>query len=366
MGHTLVDDMMTSKRNISVLLSTAFVLAAPPALAQASWTDSIKLSGDTRVRFETIDAEGSASRERSRFRARFAMEAKASDDLKLVFRFATGEGSPVSTNVTMDGGFSGKNIFVDRAYADWRINDLWNVQVGKVKSPWFRPGGTGLLIDSDLNPEGIVLHGKSGALFGSVAALSVEERSSSDDSLLLSAQGGWRGEINGTASLTAGVGYYAYTNTVGQTPFYNGDPQGNTVDAAGNYVSDYKLLQLFAEYDTKIDDLPLTVFADLVQNTDASTSQDLAWTLGATVGFGKTDVGYAWVDTEADAVLGTFNDSNFAGGFTDANGHLIRVKYAVRNNVALGGTLIVSERGGFAGPAADYNRLMLDIEFSFK
>ncbi|MGB5246369.1 MAG: putative porin [Woeseia sp.] len=355
---------------IAVALLVAMIVAAPEALAQASWTETIKLSGDTRVRYESIDAEGSANRDRSRFRARFGLEAKAADDIKLVFRLATGDGSPVSTNLTMDDGFSAKQILVDRAYVDWRLNDQWNVMAGKMKTPWFRAGGTPLLWDGDLNPEGIALLGDNGNFFGSLSAMSVEERSSSDDSLLLAAQGGWKGKLGDSGSLTAGLGYFNYTDTKGQSPFYDGDANGNTVDLAGNYVFDYELVEVFAEYKTKFNDLPLTVYADVVQNSGANNGQDLGWTFGATVGKasapGTTQFGYAWLDTEADAVIGTFNDSDFAGGVTDARGHLIQAKYAIRDNVALGGTLILTERGEFAGPAQDYNRLMLDIEFSFK
>jgi hypothetical protein len=356
---------MKSQQYISCLLITALLIAAPQALAQSSWTDSIEFGGDTRVRFESIDAEGSAQRDRSRFRARFGLEAKPSDDIKLVFRLATGDGSPVSTNVTMDGGFSGKDILVDRAYVDWRINESWNVHAGKIKSPWFRPGGSPMLWDSDLNPEGIALHGKNGAFFGSLAALSVEERSSADDSLLLTAQGGWQGEISDAGSLTAGLGYYSYTNARGQTPFYNGSPNGNTVDAAGNYLSGFRLVELFAEYKTKLNDMPLTVYADVVRNSDASNGEDLGWSVGATLSAGKMQYGYAWLDIEADAVVGTFSDSNFGGGETDAHGHFMRAKYAIRDNVDFGATLIINERGGFSGPALDYDRVMLDVEFSF-
>lgn len=355
---------------ISFPIMLVALLIAAPADAQSSWTDSISLSGDTRLRFESIDADGSAQRDRSRFRARFGLEAQPSDDIKLVFRLATGDGSPVSTNVTMDSGFSAKDILVDRAYVDWTLNEMWSVRAGKMKNPWFRAGGTPLVWDSDLNPEGIAFIGKSGALFGSLAAMSVEERASSDDSLLLAAQGGWKGKINDQGTLTAGASYFSYTDTVGQAPFYDGDANGNTVDLSGDYLSDFRLVELFAEYQTTINDLPLTVYGDLVQNTDAISNQDLAFTIGATLGnagsAGDKQIGYAWLDTEADAVVGTFNDSDFAGGVTDARGHLIQAKYSVRDNVTLGGTLILTERGTLSGTALDYNRLMLDIEFSFE
>ena len=359
------------KIRLQQLLAGAVVLllSAPSAYSQASWTDSIKISGDTRLRYESIDADGSADRERSRFRARFGLSAQAAKDIKVVIRLASGDGSPVSTNLTMDSGFSAKQIQIDRAYVDWSLNDTWNVRAGKMASPWFKAGGTPLVWDGDLNPEGIAALFQHENFFGSFAAMAVEERSSSDDSLLLTAQGGWKGKVMDNGTLTAGVSYYAYTDTVGNAPFYDGDAAGNTVDVAGDYVNDYRLLELFAEYKTSFNDLPLTLYADLVQNTEAST-EDTAYAIGANIGKASTpgtmQFGYAWHDTEADAVVGTFNDSDFAGGDTDATGHLLKAKYAIRDNVALGATLIVAERGEFAGNERDYNRLMLDIEFKFR
>lgn len=340
-----------------------------PAVAQDSWSDRISVDGDFRLRYESIDAEGSAGRDRSRVRARLGITAQASDDLKFVFRLATGGDSPVSTNQTLDSGFTTKDIGVDRAYVDWRINDQWSLHAGKIKSPWFKPGGTPLVWDSDLNPEGAAALFKSGNFFGSLAALSVEERSSADDSLLFTAQGGVKLALSEGNTLTTGLSYYSYSNTAGNEPFFNGDPSGNTVDLAGNYVNDYRIIELFAEYKTTLGDWPVTVYADLVQNTEAN-DQDSAFAIGANFGRasapGTYQFGYAWHDTEADAVVGTFNDSDFAGGDTDASGHFIKAKYALRENVKLGGTLIISERGEFAGNEQDYDRIMIDLEFSFE
>ncbi len=350
------------------LLVPALVFASP-ADAQTGWSDRIELSGDFRLRWETIDAEGSANRERARFRARFGIETQASNDLRLVFRLATGDGSPVSRNLTMDSGFSAKEILVDRAYVDWRLNDAWRVNAGKVGRPWFRAGGTQLVWDNDLTPEGIAVLYRDGGLFGSAGAFVVEERSTADDSLLLTLQAGLSHDIGDGAKLTAGVSYYGYTEAEGNLPFYDGDPRGNRVDAAGNYLSDFRLVELFAEYKSQLGDLPVTVYADVVQNTGAD-DEDLAYAIGANLGRaadrGTWQVGYAWQDTEADAVVGAFSDSNFGGADTDSRGHLLRSSYALRDNVRLGGTLFVNERGMTTGNTLDYDRIMFDIQFSFE
>ncbi len=352
-----------------LLTVSASLLQVPLAYAQESWPERISFDGDFRLRYEAIDAEGSPDRERGRFRARFGIEAEASDDIKLIFRLATGDGSPVSTNLTFDNGFSAKQIQVDRAYVDWSINDHWNLRAGKMASPWFRPGGTPLIWDGDLNPEGAAALFEQGALFGSVAVLSVEERGTADDSLLFTVQGGWTTRFADGNSLTAGLSYFSYSDTAGNLPFYDGSANGNSVDLNGNYLYDYRIVEVFAEFKGKLGDLPMTLYADLVKNNEVST-EDSAFAIGANFGAAKNpgdwEFGYAWHDTEADAVVGTYNDSDFAGGRTDSNGHFIKSKYAVRDNVSLGATLILAERGEFAGAELGYDRIMLDIEFTFE
>lgn len=361
---------MTHSSRFVFASCATLLFAVPNASAQeATWSDRIAIDGDFRLRFESIDVSDAPDRERSRLRARLGLEALIADDITFHLRLATGDGSPVSSNVTLDSGFSMKDIRIDRAYVDWRLNDAWDLRAGKMRSPWFRPGGSQLIWDNDLNPEGAAARFESGPVFGSVGLFAVEERSSSDDSLLTTLQAGWKARLSDGNSLTAGVGYFVYSDTVGNAPFYNGSASGNSVDAAGNYLLDYRLLELFAEYRTSLRDWPLTVYADVVQNTEADT-EDSGFTAGVIVGQvrnrGSVEFGYAWQDIEADAVVATFNHSDFAGGVTDSSGHVIIASYGLRDNVELAGTLFITERGGASGSEQDYNRIMLDIQFNFE
>ena len=219
---------------LTSLLAASLIVCAP-AVAQDDWTDRLTLKGDVRLRHETIDEDGEEERSRMRFRARLGLSAKVTDDVKVVVQLATGGDNPVSTNASFDGGFSRKDIGVDLAYVDWKIRDGVNFYGGKMKNPLFRAGSVPLLWDGDLNPEGLAVKFTSGGFFGTAAGFSVEERSSADDSLLYVVQAGYRFDIGENASLTAGAGYLAYTNTVGNEPFYDGNPRSNTVDANGNY-----------------------------------------------------------------------------------------------------------------------------------
>jgi len=358
-------------KSISAVFAGAAVLLISAASANAqeqSWADRIKLKGDIRIRHERIDEDGEEDRARMRFRTRFGLAATVSDDVKVILRLATGGDNPVSTNQTFDDGFSTKDIGVDLAYVDWKIRDGLNFYGGKMKNPLYKAGGVPLIWDSDLNPEGFALHYSAGSFFGTVGGFSAEERSSSDDSLLYVAQAGMNFPMGDTASITAGVGYFAYTNTVGNQPFYDGSAKGNSVDINGDYLYDYKNTEVFAELNTKLSGWPLKVYAHATTNSDAPT-EDAGFAVGAKVGSASNDgdMEFSWTyqDIEADAVIGTFNDSNFGGSGTDSDGHILKAKYAVSKKIALGGTLFLNNADRFQGTEHDYNRLQLDVEFKF-
>jgi len=283
-----------------------------------------------RLRHERIDEDGEEDRARMRFRSQFGLSAKVSDEVKFVFPLATGGDNPVSTNQSFDDGFSTKDIGVDLAYIDWKVNDDLNFYGGKMKNPLYKAGGVPLIWDGDLNPEGFAVKYTSGNFFGTVGGFSVEERSS-DDSLLYVVQAGMKFPVGDTANLTAGIGY-------------------------------------FAELSTEVGDWPLKVYAHATRNSDAPT-EDTGFTVGAKVGSAKKDgeMEFSWtyMDLETDAVIGTYSDSDFGGGGTDSDGHMLKAKYAVSRKIFLGGTLFLNNVDRFQGTKHDYNRLQLDVEFKF-
>ncbi len=354
---------------VAILGALALLIMATPVSAQEeSWVDRIKFKGDVRIRHERIDEDGEEDRARMRFRTRFGLSAKVSDDVKFVFQLATGGENPVSTNQTFDDGFSTKDIGVDLAYVDWKIGDGLNAYGGKMKNPLFKAGGVPLIWDGDLNPEGFAVKYTSGNFFGTAGGFSVEERSSTDDSLLYVVQAGMKFPLSDAMSLTAGIGYFSYSDTIGNSPFYNGSAKGNSVDLNGDYIYDYRNTEVFAELSTKVGDWPLKVYAHATQNSDAP-AEDTGFAVGAKLGSAKNDgeMEFSWTyqDIEADSVIGTFSDSDFGGGGTDSDGHMLKGKYAVSKKIFLGGTLFLNSVDRFQGTEHDYNRLQLDVEFKF-
>lgn len=354
-----------------VVVSAVVLLAALGPLtsrAQESWTDSIAVKGDIRLRYDGIREEGNPDRDRARFRFRLGLTADVNENVKAVIQLASGGDNPVSTNQSFDDGFDRKDIGLDLVYLDWTLNNKTHVYGGKMKNPLHRAGGHALLWDSDLNPEGIAIQYESGGFFATTGLLFVEERSSTDDSLLMALQGGYEFELSDGVRLTAGAGYMSYSDTIGNAPFYDGNARGNSVDVNGDLVLEYKELEVFAELDMKLGDLPFTVFADFVQNSDAS-AEDSGLAFGAAIGKasdpGTWHASWAYQDLEADAVISTFTDSDFGGGGTDNKGHVLKGRYSLRDNWALAGSLYLNEVDNFSGTAHDYDRVLIDLEFKF-
>jgi len=335
------------------------------------WQSTLAWQGDFRLRYEAIDEQGETERNRFRFRGRFGLASQLTEDLQFTLRIATSNGSPVSTNLTFGDGFSTKQIAIDRAFINWNVVGGLDVAFGKMNNPWFRAGGNSLLWDNDLNPEGIVANwdSLSGPFFASIGTYVVAERSSGDDSWLNAAQFGANFQLSETSRFRVASAFFGYTNTIGNQPFYEGQAKGNSVDANGNFIYDYEIVEVSAEYGVFIKGWPISVYGVWAQNT-AVDVEDTAFSVGLNIGStnlrGDAQFRYAWHDTGADAVIGIFSDSDFAGGETDSMGHILQARFALRQRIVLAATVIISEVEVVRGNRHDYNRLQLDIGYLFQ
>ena len=333
-----------------------------------TWTDRITFSGDLRDRFEYIDERGKDVRTRNRIRFRLGATAKVNDDLKVGFRLASGGEDPTSTNQTLDGSFSTKDIRLDLAYFDYQFNDSMTLSGGKMKNPFYRPAKTPAFWDGDLNPEGFAFKYDNSGWQGALVGFAVEERSSADDTILFG------GQINKTidldaGSLIAGIGYYDYQELQGAAPLFDGKRRGNTVDPSGNLANDFNVVEGLVEYQTKLAAQPFNVFATYYQNLEAEdldTGYALGFGFGKVKGAGTWSLGYSYLDLEADAVYALFNDSDFAGGETDSKGHILKAGYGLARNMSLGMTYISSEQDQSQTEQTDYDRLQMDLKIKFK
>ena len=338
--------------------------SAPAATATSSWSNRIKLKGDFRYRHEAFNIDDQRDRHRHRLRARTASVAQATDTVEVGFGLASGGSSPNSTNQSLGNGFSSKDLVLDLAYATWTtpVRGL-DVSAGKFKNPVHRAGGTALIFDGDVTPEGIGLQYQRNNLFAAGLLTWIDESSGDDDSFLFAAQFG-REQKLGDGELIAGLSYFNFVDARGEAPFFHGIPVGNRVNPDGTYLSGFELVEGFAEYALTINDYEVSLFADYVHNLEAD---DFAtgYTVGAKVKHDQWQFGYAYQDLEADAVVGILTDSDFGGGGTDAKGHILQASYTLSNSIGLQGTLFLNDRNMDFGTEQDFKRLMLDVSFKY-
>ena len=373
---TLIADVQTS---------VAEVQGAEAPVARENWSDRIRLDGDFRYRYESIDAEGSSTRRRNRIRARSNIRADMADNVEVGFGLATGGDDPVSANQTLGAGGSSKDVSLNLAYADWEALDGLHMIGGKFKNPLLRVGKQALLWDGDWTPEGFALSYKRDWYFVNAIGTYLEsDTKKSNDTFSWGAQFGATGELGG-ARVTGGLGYYSIRTKGESTTFGDpadpGDYFGNTAVEAGGlpcgstpdtscvYLYDYLLAQVFAEAAFDVGGWPAVVFFDYVNNSDPSDN-DTGWTVGTRFGQakdqGQFQVSYFYADKEADAMLGLLTDSDFAGGGSDNKGHFLKLNYGVSKGWTIGAQYFINETDISSGSKSDYNRLMLDAQWKWK
>ena len=81
----------------------------------SSWAEKVQLKGDYRFRYENIDEEDKGTRTRWRVRARPVLVAKPSPEIEAGFGLATGNDDPGSTNKSLGGGGTSKDVRIDLA-----------------------------------------------------------------------------------------------------------------------------------------------------------------------------------------------------------------------------------------------------------
>ncbi len=352
------------------------VLAAGTGRAKEHWSDSLRISGDFRYRYEEIDIARRDVRSRHRLRARAGFVAQLPQDLEVGLRIAAGNPAPPSGNTTLGGGGSSKDLFLDRAWATWRPFEGAYLTGGKMQNTFYQPGGSALLWDSDYTPEGIAFGWSSERLFLNAAAIALESDSNrANHTFYYGVQGGFRARLGDALTLAAGAGYIDLP-VQGKTVFYgNSDAfYGNsfTCDTGDSctYSHDFEELEVFSSLSYTGFEQPLEMFAHLVRNLDAD-EHDTGWIAGTRLGkadtVGTWQLGYQYERVEADAVFGLLRDSNVAGGGADIRGHKLTGTWAMDKQWHLGVSIYVDNESGENGFGAgrDFDRVVLDTLFKY-
>lgn len=366
---------------------SAQVAANTTRLEKMSWADRIRIEGDFRYRYQNDDVGNPIddSRNRNRIRARSAIIAAVSPELSVGFGLATGSDDPVSTNQTLGGGGSSKQINLDLAYFDWTGLADTSIRGGKVKNSFQTVGGSQLQWDGDWRPEGAGIAWSNGAFFAQGLGTYLESdsnRGNSEFAYLL--QAGAKAEL-GPVALTGGVGYTSI-DAEGKGCYYNESSlvpeadqlcQGNQavgLPGALVYANDFEVYNVFAQAGFNIADLPVAVFADYVNNS-AADDYEQGYIVGAQFGSAKAkgtwQVSYYYEDLESNATLGLLTNSDFGGGGTNGAGSVFSGTYALSDKTNVTATYFLVDRNtdNIAtinnGDEVSVDTLQLDLNFKY-
>ncbi|MGE0527872.1 MAG: putative porin [Bdellovibrionales bacterium] len=374
------------RRRLYPTVALALLAIQIPTFAQApNWYDRIQLNGDLRVRQDYISKESSgdtSARHRTRMRLRLGTQALITEDLTALVRLATGDNAnPIGGDSTWTDNANKKNIYVDRAYLDWKFAEDMNALLGKQANPLPPLKDSQLIYDDDYAPEGLSWTLR-GPLFATIGAYVIKERepgntgASDPDSYLLAAVTGWRGNLTDDWKFTVGAGYHAFTAIKNHGPL----PPGNTTTVSagsflGNsnsgsvFLNDYNVVELFGELVWEISkDHGLSFYVDAIQNVDIG--QDNTGLVAGTTFVIRDEekplwtLGYAYQTVAKDATLSAVNSSDFAMGLDGAFGHIGTVARRVAPNTTVKLSWFHTQIDNNGSPW-DSDRGQLDVMASF-
>ncbi|MDB6048007.1 MAG: rane protein [Pseudomonas sp.] len=339
---------------------------------KVAWAAKTQFKGDVRVRQETIKIDGqtnSQDKDRQRIRARLGAYTEINPQVSTGIRIATGGSNDArSTNQDLDGYFVKKDLWLDQGYIDYHPTAIQNLHLigGKMSQPWVSMGD--MIWDSDINPEGLaatysVPVSKDFELFGSAGNYTLKDNIDGDgtqfknDLRLNAGQLGARFTPIDALKVTLGGSVYQYQN----------DKDSAALSVNGNNTDRFRLLEGFGQVDIKGLAVPLSVYGQYVVNNATDSDEDTGWLTGVKTkvfGFG---LDYNYRDTQRNAVVGAFTDSDFANGTTGSRGHKLKVSYDIDKNFAVGATYFLTKADYAVASQkdADANTLQLDVEAKF-
>ncbi|HTL48423.1 MAG TPA: putative porin [Verrucomicrobiae bacterium] len=382
------------------------------------WLKGMRQSGDLRLRYEATNEQHNSAlndRNRFRFRLRYQIEKDFGDDftggLRLVSGArnydptagATGEtiGQINSTNQTFDNNFDYKAISIDKAWATytpgWAVRGpvkKFEVTGGKWKNP-FEEGSSVMIWDRDVTPEGIYEQALVKGFetenwktdFVATAGQMVLEEGSGtfhDDAELWAVQGGLKHEISvrGLAQpveVKNLMSYYNYSDftRVGNFQAAAGNPAcaGGTTLCAG----DFDVLETYNEAGFLLGPLPkMTLFFDWAANLNEmaasfdgaaqAAGMDDAWGTGLKLGGikkkGSWEAAYEYYNIEPNSVPGIFSESDFGGA--DRRGSVVRLSYALTNNLVFNSAAFFTNRVTGGGINPDNEREVFQADLVWK
>jgi hypothetical protein len=311
-----------------------------------AWVRNTKISGDFRLRYQGQDQIDPSDmetqwRNRGRMRLRLGAETKVTDGWKAGFQLATGDGNPRSTNVTLGDFFSGKDIRIRKAYAEYRPRGWLRTVGGKFSNPLFRPKD--MLWDTDVTPEGIAanlkyrVHPGLDIIF-TPTLFALREFDLEDDVYVCPMQLGLEWRIREDIKLQLATTYYNFQGLKGRSaPTYSS--MSNTL-VQGRYIYDYDSIAADAALGFKLP-YKLVPYVELYgQYINADTNnQDTGYCGGFKLGhagvkeLGQWQLGCNYRYLERNAWVDFLPDSEFFGGSTNAKGYEVEFYFGLASQI---------------------------------
>ena len=234
------------------------------------------------------------NRERDRIRARLNANFRVNDTINGVLGISTGSTDPRSGNQTLTDQNSRKDFDLDLAYVTWAPNAQWKLTAGKQRYPL--AAHRRVLYDNDVNPEGVAINYTTGNFFASTYYDWLAERAlafgnvttgTNTDSIMFGAQVGYRIPFSDATKLTLAATYFNFDGVQGYNPFFGGNSFGNTTTTSAAVcsrtlpagppptaclLSDFDIIEGFADLTTSLGGRPLRFFIDYAQNTQAEVN----------------------------------------------------------------------------------------------
>ncbi|MFJ3482007.1 putative porin [Pseudomonas sp. NPDC090202] len=351
---------------------------------KVAWAAKTQFKGDVRVRQETVkidDQNNSQDKNRQRIRVRLGAYTDINPQVSTGIRIATGgDNKANSTNVDLNDYFTKKDLWLDQGYIDFHPTAVQNLHIigGKMPQPWVSEGD--VIWDADINPEGLAATyslpiSKGFELFGSAGTYTLKDNISGDgtqfknDLRLNAAQLGSRFAITDGMKATLGASVYQYSNSNDCIP---GSASTATTFCGlginGNNTNDFRLYEGFGQLDLTSLPVPVGIYGQYVVNSATDSNQDTAWLAGVKTKVFGFALDYNYRDTQRNAVVGAFTDSDFANGTTGSRGHKFSVSYDIDKNFSLGATYFLT-KADFATSALprdeDANTLQIDAIAKF-
>lgn len=332
---------------------------------------NVKFKGDLRFRNELIKVANKKDRLRQRLRGRLGFDSNAIESVEVGGQLATSEGNnATSTNASFGGsesaGMKKDLAYVDTFYFKWKASEALSVTGGKFNNPFYRSGGSEMIWDSDLTPEGLALAyscqcSESFGWFARGGGLWSKEYDQEADEVLGAAQIGAKAKV-GDFDLTIGSSYYdfAQTDNAPGGPAYTGP---YTIPAN---LEGYQLLNLFFDVSLNLGDHPILFYLDYVSNQKAD-DENAGYTLGVKYNkakeVGSWDVELYHRKLDPNAVIAAIADGDV--GSSDGEATRFMANYMLAQNSVSRVSFLTNQLKASTGTKTRSDTVQLDFIFNF-